>query len=118
MPGRITFTGVEKSLMSTATRTKPKLRITPLEDQVVVAPDTEAETLRGGLFIPDTAKEKPTQGRVLAVGAGRFERGARIPLDVKVGDTVLYGKYNGTNITLEGDEVMIIRASDILAKLG
>jgi chaperonin GroES len=104
--------------MSTATKSKPKLRITPLEDQVVVAPDDEAETMRGGLFIPDTAKEKPTQGRVIAVGAGRFERGARIPVDVKAGDKVLYGKYSGTNITLEGQEVVIVKASDILAKLG
>jgi chaperonin GroES len=118
MPGCLTFTRVEKYPMSTATRSKPKLRIMPLEDQVVVAPDTDAETMRGGLFIPDTAKEKPPQGRVLAVGAGRFERGARDPHDDQVGDKVLYGKYNGTNITLEGDEVMIIRASDILAKLG
>jgi len=106
--------------MSTATKpkTKPKLRITPLEDRVVVAPDDEGETMRGGLYIPDTAKEKPTQGRVIAAGAGRFEKGARIPMDIKVGDKVLYGKYQGTNITLEGEEVVIIKASDILAKLG
>jgi len=104
--------------MSTATKARPKLRITPLEDRVVVAPDDEAETMRGGLYIPDTAKEKPTQGRLIAVGAGRFEKGTRIPMDVKVGDRVLYGKYSGTEITLEGEEVMIIKASDILAKLG
>jgi chaperonin GroES len=65
----------------------------------VIAPDDEPETKRGSLYIPDTAKEKPTQGRVLAVGAGRFERGARIPMEVAVGDRVLYGKYSGTNIT-------------------
>ena len=104
--------------MATATKAKPKLRITPLEDRVVVAPDDEAETMRGGLYIPDTAKEKPTQGRVIAVGAGRFEKGTRIPMEVKVGDKVLYGKYTGTNITLDGEEVFIIKASDILAKLG
>lgn len=104
--------------MSTATKAKSKLRITPLEDRVVVAPDDEAETMRGGLYIPDTAKEKPTRGRLIAVGAGRFEKGGRIPMDVKVGDRVLYGKYSGTEITLEGEEVMIIKASDILAKLG
>jgi len=104
--------------MSTATKAKPKLRITPLEDRVVIAPDDEAETMRGGLYIPDTAKEKPTQGRVIAVGPGRFDKTARVPMEVKVGDKVLYGKYAGTNITLEGDEVVIIKASDILAKLG
>jgi len=104
--------------MSTATKARPKLRITPLEDRVVVVPDDEAETMRGGLYIPDTAKEKPTQGRLIAVGAGRFEKGTRVPMDVKVGDKVLYGKYSGTEITLEGEEVMIIKASDILAKLG
>jgi len=101
-----------------AAKAKPKLSITPLEDRVVVMPDEETETMRGGLYIPDTAKEKPTQGEVVAVGAGRVEKGERIPVDVKVGDKVLYGKYSGTNITLEGQEVVIIKASDILAKLG
>src|ERR1044071_4780484 len=100
------------------TKTKPKLKITPLEDRVVIIPDEELETMRGGLYIPDTAKEKPTQGEILAVGPGRVEKGARVPVDVKVGDKVLYGKYSGTNITLDGEEVVIIKASDILAKLG
>ena len=104
--------------MATMTKSKPKTKVTPLEDRVVVTPDDEGETMRGGLYIPDTAKEKPTQGHVIAVGAGRYEKGARVPMDVKVGDKVLYGKYSGTNITLDGDEVVIIKASDILAKLG
>src|SRR5436190_23255209 len=104
--------------MATATKAKPSLKLQPLEDRVVIMPDDEAETMRGGLYIPDTAKEKPTQGEVLAVGAGRVEKGTRIPMDVKVGDKVLYGKYSGTNITLEGEEVVIVKASDILAKLG
>ena len=104
--------------MTTQTKSRPKLKITPLEDRVVVIPDDEAETMRGGLYIPDTAKEKPTQGHVIAVGAGRYEKGARVPMDVKVGEKVLYGKYSGTNITLDGDEVFIIKASDVLAKLG
>src|SRR5436189_3396291 len=104
--------------MSTATKARPKLRITPLEDRVVVAPDDEAETMRGGLYIPDTAKEKPTQGEVIAVGPGRFEKGARVPVDVKVGDLVIYGKYSGTPYTFDGDEYVIIKASDVLAKLG
>ena len=103
--------------MATTTKARPKLKIQPLEDRVVVLPDDEGETMRGGLYIPDTAKEKPTQGEVLAVGPGRVEKGARVPMEVKVGDKVLYGKYSGTNITLEGDEVVIIKASDILAKL-
>ncbi len=100
-----------------AAKAKAKLNITPLEDRVVVMPDEDTEMMRGGLYIPDTAKEKPTQGEVLAVGAGRVEKGERVPVDVKVGDKVLYGKYSGTNITLEGHEVVIIKASDILAKL-
>jgi len=104
--------------MATTTKARPKLKIQPLEDRVVVIPDDEGETMRGGLYIPDTAKEKPTQGEVLAVGPGRVEKGARVPMEVKVGDKVLYGKYSGTNITLEGEEVVIIKASDILAKLG
>jgi chaperonin GroES len=102
----------------TTTKAKPKLKIHPLEDRVVIWPDDEGETMRGGLYIPDTAKEKPTQGEVVAVGPGRVEKGARIPMDVKVGDKVLYGKYSGTNITLDGTEVVIVKSSDILAKIG
>ena len=102
----------------TTTKAKPKLKIHPLEDRVVIWPDDEGETMRGGLYIPDTAKEKPTQGEVVAVGPGRVEKGDRIPVDVKVGDKVLYGKYSGTNITLDGTEVVIVKSSDILAKIG
>jgi len=100
------------------TKAKPKLKVHPLEDRVVIWPDDEAETMRGGLYIPDTAKEKPTQGEILAVGPGRMEKGARVPMDVKVGDKVLYGKYSGTNITVDGEEVVIVKVSDILAKMG
>ena len=103
--------------MATSTKAKPKVKIQPLEDRVVIWPDDEAETMRGGLYIPDTAKEKPTQGEIVAVGPGRVEKGQRVPMDVKVGDKVLYGKYSGTNITLDGDEVVIVKSSDILAKL-
>ena len=99
-------------------KARPKLKIQPLEDRVVIYPDDEGETMRGGLYIPDTAKEKPTQGEILAVGPGRIEKGERIPVDVKVGDKVLYGKYSGTNITSEGEEVVITKVSDILAKIG
>jgi len=106
--------------MATATKEKAKLgtRIQPLEDRVVVLPSDEAEQMRGGLYIPDTAKEKPTQGEVIAVGPGRYEKTERIPMDVKVGDKVIYGKYSGTPFTVEGEEVIILKASDILAKLG
>ncbi|MDZ4257852.1 MAG: co-chaperone GroES [Gemmatimonadales bacterium] len=98
--------------------TKTKLKITPLEDRVVILPTDEAESMRGGLYIPDTAKEKPTMGEVIAVGPGRVEKGARVPVDLKVGDKVIYGKYSGTPYTMGADEVIIIKASDVLAKLG
>jgi chaperonin GroES len=98
--------------------TKTELKIQPLEDRVVIRASDEAEQMRGGLYIPDTAKEKPTQGEVIAVGPGRFEKGARVPMDVKVGDKVIYGKYSGTTVTVEGEEVVIIKASDVLAKVG
>jgi len=104
--------------MATATKAKKDIKIHPLEDRVVVLPAEETEAMRGGLYIPDTAKEKPTQGEVIAVGPGRTtDKGDRIPLDIKVGDTVVYGKYSGTSYTLDGDEVIIIKASDVLAKL-
>lgn len=104
--------------MSTATKAKPKLKIHPLEDRVVILPSDEAETMRGGLYIPDTAKEKPTIGEVIAVGPGRFEKGERVKMELAVGDKVIYGKYSGTPYTVDGDEVIIIKASDILAKMG
>src|SRR5690606_29311685 len=88
--------------------------ITPLADRVVVKPEAAEEKTAGGLIIPDTAKEKPQKGTVVAVGPGRVENGTKIDMTVKEGDTVLYGKYAGTEITLDGDEVMIMRESDIL----
>jgi chaperonin GroES len=106
--------------MSTAikSRTRPKIKIHPLEDRVVILPDDEAETMRGRLYIPDTAKEKPTQGEVLAVGPGRIEKGQRVKMDVQAGDKVIYGKYSGTPYEVGDDELIIIKASDILAKIG
>ena len=106
--------------MSTATKTKtkPKIKIHPLEDRVVILPSDEAESMRGGLYIPDTAKEKPTQGEVLAVGPGRIEKGQRVKMDVQAGDKVIYGKYSGTPYEVGDDELIIIKASDILAKIG
>ena len=104
--------------MSAGTKAKPRIRIQPLEDRVVIMPADEAEAMRGGLYIPDTAKEKPTQGEVIAVGPGRIEKGERVKMDLAVGDQVIYGKYSGTPYTVEGDELIIIKASDVLAKLG
>ena len=106
--------------MSTATKTKPKpkIKIHPLEDRVVILPSDEAESMRGGLYIPDTAKEKPTQGEVIAVGPGRLEKGQRVKMDVQAGDKVIYGKYSGTPYAVGDDELIIIKASDILAKIG
>ena len=106
--------------MSTATKAKPKpkIKIHPLEDRVVILPSEEAESMRGGLYIPDTAKEKPTQGEVLAVGPGRIEKGQRVKMDVQAGDKVIYGKYSGTPYEVGDDELIIIKASDILAKIG
>jgi chaperonin GroES len=104
--------------MPTVTRARPKIKIHPLEDRAVILPAEQGETMRGPLYIPDTAKEKPTQGEVLAVGPGRIEKGARIPMEVKAGDQVIYGKYSGTPYQVGDDELIIIKASDILAKLG
>jgi chaperonin GroES len=104
--------------MSTATRARPKIKIQPLEDRAVILPAEEAESKRGPLYIPDTAKEKPTQGEVLAVGPGRMEKGVRIPMEVKAGDQVIYGRYSGTPYQVGDDELIIIKASDILAKIG
>jgi chaperonin GroES len=91
-------------------------RIRPLSDRVVIQALEESEQMRGGLYIPDTAKEKPSQGEVVAVGPGKIsDEGTRLEMDVKVGDKVLYGKYSGTDVTLDGDEFLILRESDILA---
>jgi chaperonin GroES len=106
--------------MSTATKTKakPRIKIHPLEDRVVILPSDDAESMRGGLYIPDTAKEKPTRGEVIAVGPGRIERGVRVKMDVQPGDKVIYGKYSGTPYEVGDDELIIVKASDILAKIG
>ncbi len=92
-----------------------KFGIEPLEDRVVVRPAEEEETTPTGIVIPDTAKEKPQEGEVVAVGPGRFEDGQRVPVDVKVGDRVLYSKYGGTEVKVEGDEYLVLSARDLLA---
>jgi chaperonin GroES len=101
--------------MAPATKGKSKLKLQPLGDRVVVRPLEEAEEMRGGLYIPDTAKEKPLQGEIVAAGPGRFEKGERVPMEVKVGQKVLYSKYAGTDVRVGDDEVLIIKESDVLA---
>ena len=105
--------------MTTASKPRTRIRIQPLEDRVLIRPADEAETRRGPLYIPDTAREKPTQGEVLAAGPGRLAKtGKRLPVQIKIGDTVIYGKYTGTPYEVSGDELIIIKASDILAVIG
>jgi chaperonin GroES len=88
----------------------------PLEDRVIVkALEEETQRTPTGIIIPDTAKEKPQEGEVVAVGPGRFEDGKRIPMDVKVGDRVIYSKYGGTEVKVEGDEYLVLSARDLLA---
>ena len=87
----------------------------PLEDRIVVKPGEEVETTVSGIVIPDTAKEKPQEGEVMAIGPGRFEDGQRVPMDVKVGDTVVYSKYGGTEVKVEGEEYLVLSARDVLA---
>ena len=93
------------------------MNLQPLDDRIVVKPGESEETTASGLVIPDTAKEKPQQGEVLAVGPGRRsdQTGDVIPVDVAVGDTVVYSKYGGTEITVEGDDLLILNARDVLA---
>jgi chaperonin GroES len=95
-----------------------KFSLQPLEDRVVVKPSEEEETTASGIVIPDTAKERPQEGEVIAVGPGRFEEGNRIPMDVKVGDKVIYSKYGGTEVKVEGEEYLILSARDVLAIVG
>jgi chaperonin GroES len=96
-----------------------KVKIKPLADRVVVEPMEETEEMRGGLYIPDTAKEKPMQGTVVATGPGRrTDKGDLIAVELEQGDRVLYGKYSGTEVTVDGNEYLIIKESDVLAVLG
>jgi chaperonin GroES len=94
-----------------------KFSLQPLEDRIVVKPSEEEETTASGLVIPDTAKERPQEGEVIAVGPGRFNEDGdeRVPMDVKVGDKVIYSKYGGTEVKIEGDDYLILSARDVLA---
>lgn len=98
-----------------ATKTATNVKVAPLSDRVVVKALEDTEQMRGGLFIPDTAKEKPQQGEIIAVGPGRYEKNVRVPMEVKVGDKVLYGKYSGSEVTINTEQYLILRESDVLA---
>jgi len=95
------------------------MKLKPLGDRLIVKPIEEEETTASGIVLPETAKEKPQKGQVVAVGDGRWDEDGekRIPLDVAEGDEVLYSKYGGTEVTVEGDEVLVLRESDVLAKV-
>lgn len=94
-----------------------KTKLIPLEDRVVVKVLDREQKTASGLYLPDTAKEKPQEAKVLAVGPGRYEEGQRIPLDVKVGDRIVFSKYSGTEVKLDSEELLILREADILAIL-
>ena len=93
------------------------VNVTPLHDRVLVRRLEGKETAKGGIIIPDSAKEKPQEGEVIAVGAGKFEKGKRVPLDVKVGDRILFGKYTGSDIRIDDQEYLILREDEILAQV-
>jgi len=95
------------------------MKVRPLHDRLLVRRVEEKEMARGGIIIPDTAKEKPMEGKVLAVGNGRLlENGTKVALDVKVGDRILFGKYSGTEITIDGEDVVVVREDEVLAIMG
>src|ERR1700732_3569670 len=98
---------------------KMSSNIIPLQDRILIQRPKEKETIKGGIIIPDSAREKPYEGDVIAVGPGRFDnRGQRIPMDVKVGDRVLFGKYSGNEISVDGEEFFIFEEKDVLVKIG
>ena len=95
------------------------MNVRPLHDRILVRRIEEKETIKGGIIIPDTAKEKPQEGEVIAVGNGKIlENGSKVPLDVKAGDRILFGKYSGTDIKIDGQEYLILRVDEVLAVLG
>ena len=95
------------------------MNVRPLHDRILVRRIEEKETIKGGIIIPDTAKEKPQEGEVIAVGNGKLlENGSKVPLDVKAGDRILFGKYSGTDIRIDGQEYLILREDEVLAVIG
>ena len=104
--------------MPQATKKAKKTAIRPIADHVVVRRIEDSVAKKGSLFIPDTAKEKPQQGEVIAVGPGRYDRGARVPMELSAGSKVLYGKYSGSEVVIDDEEYLIIKESDVLAVIG
>ena len=95
------------------------MKVRPLHDRLVVRLIEEKESVKGGIIIPDTAKEKPQEGEVIAVGNGKvLDSGTKVPMDVKAGDKVLFGKYSGTDIKIDGEEFLILREDEVLAVIG
>ena len=100
-----------------ATKTKSKTKLLPLGDRIVVKPIEREEVTKGGIILPDTAKEKPQEGEIIAGGLGKLnDEGTRITMDVKVGDKVIYAKYAGTEVEIDGEKLLIMHDSDIMAK--
>src|ERR1700757_4666499 len=108
---QLALSGGGGQIVTTATTVVPE----PLEDRIVVRRLEAEQTTGSGLVIPDTAKERPQEGEVMAVGPGRFEDGQRIPMDVRVGDRVIYAKYGGTEVKVDGEEYLILSSRDVLA---
>lgn len=100
-----------------ATAAKAKTKLVPLADRLVIKPIVQEEVLSSGIVIPDTAKEKPSQGEVIAVGPGKIDDGARVPMDVAVGDRVLYAKYAGQEIKIDQEEYIVLSEKDVLCKV-
>ena len=98
--------------------TKSAIKIQPLADRVVIRPIEDTAQMRGGLYVPDTAKEKPQQGEIVAIGLGRFDKGVRVPMELKQGQKVLYAKYSGAEVTVDDEEILILKESDVLAVIG
>jgi len=102
----------------TKTKTKTKTKLVPLGDRIVIKPVVQEEVLASGILIPDTAKEKPQQGEVVAAGPGRLdENGKRVPMEVKVGDRILYAKYTGQEVKIEQEEYIVLSEKDVLCKV-
>ncbi len=102
--------------MQTKKKTRTRMKIRPLGDRILVKREEPSETVKGGIIIPDTAKEKPQEGKVVAVGSGKLdEKGKHVPVEVKKGDRILMGKYAGTEVKLDGEEHIIMREEDVLA---
>ena len=98
---------------------KRHMKVRPLHDRLIIRRIEEKETVKGGIIIPDTAKEKPQEGEVIAVGNGKLlDNGTKVPLDVKAGDKILFGKYSGTDIKIDGEEYLILREDEVLAVVG